>query len=76
MISSPHHLSLTTAPLAPVIMGVVASMSGLLAVFVVTRSGATDQARYAKRIVGTMLVALAIILGGFAFALWTWSHSI
>lgn len=57
----------------PVIMAVVASVAGLLAVFVVTRAGATEQARYAKRIVGTMLAALAIILGGFAYALWTWS---
>ena len=57
----------------PVVMAVVASVAGLLAVFVVTRSGATEQARYAKRIVGTMLTALAIILGGFAYALWTWS---
>lgn len=57
----------------PVIMGIVAGMAGLLAVFVITRSGATDQVRYAKRITGTMLAALAIILGGFAWALSTWS---
>ncbi len=57
----------------PVIMALVASISGLLTVFVVTRSGATEQGRYAKRIVGTMLAALALILGGFAYALWTWS---
>lgn len=59
----------------PVIMAIIASVAGLLAVFVATRSGATDQARYAKRIVGTMLAALAVILGGFAYALWTWSNS-
>ncbi len=57
----------------PVIMGLVASVAGLLAVFVVSRAGATDQARYAKRIVGTMLAALALILGGFAWALESWS---
>ncbi len=60
----------------PVIMGLVASVAGLLAVFVATRPGATDQARYAKRITATMLSALAIILGGFAYALWTWSNTI
>jgi len=60
----------------PVIMGLVAVISGLLAVFVATRSGATEQGRYAKRIVGTMLAALALILGSFAYALWTWSASI
>ena len=59
----------------PVIMALVASAAGLLAVFVVSRPGTTDQARYAKRIVGTMLAALALILGGFAWALWTWSIS-
>ncbi|OYW23544.1 hypothetical protein [Sphingomonas sp. 32-62-10] len=59
----------------PVIMALVASVAGLLAVFVATRSGATEQGRYAKRIVGTMLAALALILGGFAYALWTWSNS-
>ncbi len=57
----------------PVIMGLVASVAGLLAVFVVSRPGATEQARYAKRITGTMLAALAIILGGFAWALGSWS---
>ncbi|OYY75618.1 MAG: hypothetical protein B7Y43_18710 [Sphingomonas sp. 28-62-20] len=57
----------------PVIMGVVAATAGLSAVFVVTRPGASDQARYAKRIVTTMLATLAIILGAFAWALWTWS---
>ncbi len=57
----------------PVIMAGVASVSGLLAVFVVTRSGASEQVRYAKRIVGTMLAALTLILGSFAYALWTWS---
>ncbi|OYY67749.1 hypothetical protein [Sphingomonas sp. 28-63-12] len=60
----------------PVIMALVASLAGLLAVFVVSRGGVSDQARYAKRIVGTMLAALAIILGGFAWALWTWSNAI
>jgi Cu/Ag efflux pump CusA len=59
----------------PVVMGLVASMAGLLAVFLVTRAGASDQGRYAKRILGTMLAALALILGSFAYALWTWSNS-
>lgn len=58
----------------PVIMAGVAIVFGLLAVFVATRSGASEQRRYAKRIVGTMLAALALILGGFAYALWTWSN--
>jgi hypothetical protein len=57
----------------PVIMGLVASLAGLSAVFVATRSGTSDEARYARRIAVTMLAALAIILGGFALALWSWS---
>ncbi len=57
----------------PAIMASVAAVSGLLAVFVVTRAGATDQGRYAKRIAGTMLATLALMLGVFAYALWTWS---
>ena len=57
-------------------MASVAAVSGLLAVFVVTRAGATDQGRYAKRIAGTMLATLAVILGGCAYALWTWSEAL
>jgi len=61
--------------LSVAIMAGVAAVAGLLAVFIMTRSGATEQGRYAKRIVGTMLAAFAVILGSFAYALWTWSEA-
>lgn len=57
---------------APVVMALVAAAAGLLAIVVVSRPGASEAARYAKRIAGTMLGAGAVILGGFAYALSGW----
>jgi|GEM_PF-1057395 hypothetical protein len=57
----------------PVIMAMVSGIAGLLAVLVATRPGDSEQSVYARRIVGTMLATLAIILGGFAWSLWSWS---
>lgn len=53
-------------------MASIAALTGLLAIGAISRPGTSDQARYAKRIAGTMLGAGAIILGGFAFALSSW----
>jgi uncharacterized membrane protein YedE/YeeE len=57
---------------APLIMGAVAFTSGVAALVVFTRPGASEQAVYGRRIAGTMFAALAIILGGFAYALGSW----
>jgi hypothetical protein len=56
----------------PVVMGSVAALAGLLAIVAISRPGTSNQARYAKRIIGTMLTAAAIILSGFACALSNW----
>ena len=57
---------------APLIMGAVALTSGAAALVVLTRPGVSEQAVYGRRIAGTMFGALAIILGGFAYALASW----
>ncbi len=54
------------------IMAAVAGISALGAGGVVTRPERSDGAVYARRLVGTMLAAFAVILGGFAYALWSW----
>jgi hypothetical protein len=53
----------------PVIMAMVATVLAMAATYVITRPALTDPAIYGRRIVGTMLGAGAIILGGFAWAL-------
>jgi len=58
---------------APLIMASVATASGVAALVVATRPGVSEQAVYGRRIAGTMFGALAIILGGFAYALSSWS---
>lgn len=56
----------------PLVMGIVAALLAAAAVYVVMRPSQAEGAAYVKRIVGTMLGAGAIILGGFAFALNSW----
>jgi hypothetical protein len=56
----------------PVIMGMVATLLALAAIYIITRPALTEPAVYGRRIAGTMLGAGAIILGGFAFALNSW----
>jgi hypothetical protein len=60
---------------APLIMAFVALTSGVAALVVLTRPGRSEQAIYGRRIAGTMFAALAIILGGFAWALGSWSSA-
>ena len=57
---------------APLIMASVATVSGVAALVVFTRPGVSEEAVYGRRIAGTMFAALAIILGGFAYALGSW----
>ena len=57
---------------APLIMATVATVSGVAALVVFTRPGVSEQSVYGRRIAGTMFGALAIILGGFAYALSSW----
>ena len=54
---------------APLIMASVATVSGVAALVVFTRPGVSEQSVYGRRIAGTMFGALAVILGGFAYAL-------
>ena len=58
---------------APLIMASVATASGVAALVVFTRPGVNEQAVYGRRIAGTMLIALALLLGRFAWALSSWS---
>jgi hypothetical protein len=53
----------------PAIMLAVALLLMVVAVAVLTRPVASDMAVYARRIIGTMLGAGAIILGEFAFVM-------
>lgn len=57
----------------PVIMALVASIIAIVAIYIITRPARSGPAIYGRRIVGTMLGAAAIILGGFAWALESWS---
>lgn len=56
----------------PLVMAVVAGLLAAAALYVVARPSRAEGAVYVKRIVGTMLGAGAIILGGFALALSSW----
>ena len=58
---------------APLIMALVAATSGIAAGVVLLRPVHSEAGAYGKRIAGTMLAAFAIILGGFAASLWSWS---
>ncbi|MCM8731764.1 hypothetical protein ACFO8O_12415 [Hephaestia sp. GCM10023244] len=53
----------------PIIMGLTAAAAAAATAYVVTRPVVTEQGVYARRLIGTMLAALALILGIFAFAL-------
>lgn len=57
---------------APMIMALVASVAAIGAIYVVTRPIRSAQGVYARRLVGTMLAALALILGVFSYALGSW----
>ena len=58
---------------APIIMAAVASVAGLggIAALVGIR-GRSDAATYARRMIATMLFALALNLGFFAWSLASW----
>ena len=58
---------------APLIMALVAATSAIAAGVVLLRPVHSEAGAYGKRIAGTMLAAFAIILGGFAASLWSWS---
>jgi hypothetical protein len=57
---------------APFIMAAVAATAGIAGLVVFTRPVRSEGAVYGRRIAGTMLIALAVILGGFAYALNSW----
>lgn len=54
---------------APLIMFSVSAASAVGAAVVFTRPGASERAVYGRRITGTMLAALAVILASFAYGL-------
>lgn len=59
---------------APIVMAAVASLAGvggIAALFGIRGTG--DAATYARRMVATMLFAIALILGFFAWSLASWS---
>ena len=58
---------------APLIMAAIAATSAIAAAIVLLRPVHSEAGSYGKRIAGTMLAAFAIILGGFAASLWSWS---
>lgn len=58
---------------APLVMALVAAASAIAAAIVLARPVTSEAGAYGKRIAGTMLAAFAIILGGFAASLWSWS---
>ncbi|MBN8814027.1 MAG: hypothetical protein J0J06_01110 [Sphingomonas sp.] len=58
---------------APIVMAAVASVAGLGGVAsLVAIRGAGEAATYARRMIATMLFALALILGFFAWSLASW----
>jgi hypothetical protein len=57
----------------PLIMYIVAGTAAAGGVFALTRRAASEGAVYARRIVATMLFALALILTVFATAMASWS---
>lgn len=58
---------------APLVMYSVAGIAAAGGVYAVTRRAASEGAVYARRIVATMLFALATILTVFATAMASWS---
>jgi len=58
---------------APLIMAAVATTSAIAAAIVLLRPVHSEAGAYGKRIASTMFAAFAIILGGFAASLWSWS---
>ncbi|MBS1831287.1 MAG: hypothetical protein JST65_01160 [Acidobacteria bacterium] len=62
---------------APVIMAAVASLAGVggIAALVGIR-GRSDAAIYARRLIATMLLALAGILGFFAWSMASWGSQL
>ena len=53
----------------PLIMAAVATVSGAAGLVVFTRPVRSDPQRYAHRIAGMMFLALALLLGSFAWVL-------
>jgi hypothetical protein len=62
-------VSVTALGTQQMIMLGVAALLAIVAVVVLTRPVASEMAVYARRIIGTMLGAGAIILGEFAFVM-------
>jgi hypothetical protein len=60
---------------APFIMAAVAATAGIGGLVVLTRPVRSEGAVYGRRIAGTMLLALALLLGRFAWALDSWGAS-
>jgi hypothetical protein len=58
---------------APMIMALVAAAAAAGAIAVLVRRAGDEAATYRRRIAGTMLGAFAIMLGGYAYALQSWS---
>jgi hypothetical protein len=57
---------------APLIMAAVAATAGIGGLVVFARPARSEGAVYGRRIAGTMLIALALLLGRFAWALSSW----
>ena len=57
---------------SPLVMAAVALLVLVAAAVTLTRPARSEAGVYRRRIAGTMLGAGAIILGGFAYALWSW----
>ncbi|MDB5704177.1 MAG: hypothetical protein JWN66_1293 [Sphingomonas bacterium] len=57
---------------APLIMAAVAATAGVGGLIVFARPARSEGAIYGRRIAGTMLIALALLLGRFAWALSSW----
>lgn len=57
---------------APRIMGIVAAVAAAGAIAVWTQAPQSEGAVYARRIVGTMLGALAVVLAMFAWSMAGW----
>jgi hypothetical protein len=55
------------------IMALVATIAGALGLVAVLGHPRTEAAVYGRRIAGTMLIAFAVVLYGYAWALHRWS---
>lgn len=65
-----------SAGYAPLVMAAVAGLAGLGAFFFMRRATTSEASVYRNRIAAAMLGAAALTLGGFAFALYSWSRAL